>query len=101
LLLQHFSENEKILIATRRAVMTSQEAITTLVDPLELPEEAEDGFLVLSEEELLALIDTGAREGLGMSGEEYLRRLRERTIERTGPNGYLAYLSMMASLLGY
>ena len=51
--------------------------------------------------DLLDLIDTGAREGLGMSGEEYLRRLKERTIERTGPNGYLAHLSMLASLLGY
>jgi hypothetical protein len=82
--------------------MTSQEALEISPETLDTPEEtSEDGFLVLSEEELLALIDTGAREGLGMSGEEYLRRLRERTIERTGPNGYLAYLSMMASLLGY
>jgi hypothetical protein len=64
-------------------------------------EQEESDFLVLSDEELLALIDTGAREGLGMSGEEYLQRLRERTIERTGPNGYLAHLSMLASLLGY
>jgi hypothetical protein len=81
--------------------MTSQEALKISTETVETPEETEDGFLVLSEEELLALINTGAREGLGMSGEEYLRRLRERTIERTGPNGYLAYLSMMASLLGY
>ena len=63
------------------------------------PEQPEDDFFVLSEEELLDLIDTGAREGLGMSGEEYLKRLREGTIERTGPNGYLAHLSMLASLL--
>ena len=64
-------------------------------------EPTEDGFLELSEQELLELIDTGAREGIGMTGEEYLQRLRQRTIERTGPNGYLAHLSMLASLLGY
>lgn len=64
-------------------------------------EVVESDFIELSEEELLDLIDTGAREGLGMSGEEYLRRLRERTIERTGPNGYLAHLSTLASLLDY
>jgi hypothetical protein len=60
---------------------------------------ADEDVIELSEEELLALIDTGAREGLGMSGEEYLQRLREGRIERTGPNGYLAHLSMLASLL--
>ena len=64
-------------------------------------EPTENGFLELSEQELLELIDTGAREGLGMTGEEYLRRLRQRTIERTGPNGYLAHLSMLAALLDY
>jgi hypothetical protein len=62
---------------------------------------ADDGFIELSEQELRDLIDTGAREGLDMSGEEYLRGLREKTIPRTGPNGYLAHLSMLASLLGY
>lgn len=61
----------------------------------------DDGFIELSEPELRDLIDVGAREGLDMSGEEYLRGLRERTIPRTGPNGYLAHLSMLASLLGY
>ena len=81
--------------------MNTQEVTGVPAETVETTEEVEDGVLVLSDEELLALIDTGAREGLGMSGEEYLRRLRERTIERTGPNGYLAYLSMMASLLGY
>jgi len=69
--------------------------------PTETVETVEDGFYELSDKELLALIDTGAREGLGISGEEYLRRLRERTIERTGPNGYLAHLSMLAALLDY
>jgi hypothetical protein len=64
-------------------------------------ETTEDGFYELSEQELLDLINTGAGEGLDMSGEEYLRGLRERTIPRTGPNGYLAHLSMLASLLGY
>jgi hypothetical protein len=80
--------------------MTSQEA-EAIGASTETAEPAENGFIELSDEELLALIDTGAREGLGMSGEEYLRRLRERTIERTGPNGYLAHLSMLASLLEY
>ena len=66
-----------------------------------IPEPAEDGFIELSDEELLALIDRDAREGLDMSGEEYLRRLLEKTIPRTGPNGYLAHLSMLAALLDY
>ncbi|MGE0824889.1 MAG: hypothetical protein AB7G75_16790 [Candidatus Binatia bacterium] len=70
-------------------------------EPLEEFETTENGFIELSDEELLALIDRDAREGLGMSGEEYLRGLRERTIPRTGPNGYLAHLSMLASLLDY
>jgi hypothetical protein len=61
--------------------------------------EADEEVIELSEEELYALIDTSARKGLGITGEEYLRRLREGSIERTGPNGYLAYLSMLASLL--
>ena len=78
--------------------MNAQAAIT---EPTETAEPTENGFLELSEQELLDLIDTGVREGLGMKGEEYLQRLREGTIERTGPNGYLAHLSMLASLLGY
>ena len=61
--------------------------------------ESDEEVIELSEEELYALIDTSARKGLGITGEEYLRRLREGSIERTGPNGYLAYLSMLASLL--
>ncbi|MBM4258957.1 MAG: hypothetical protein FJ147_24035 [Deltaproteobacteria bacterium] len=64
-------------------------------------ETVEGGFYELTDEELLALIDRDAREGLGISGEEYLRGLKERTIPRTGPNGYLAHLSMLASLLDY
>ena len=78
--------------------MSAQAATSVLA---ETAETTENGFLELSDEDLLALIDTGAREGLGMKGEEYLRRLREGTIERTGPNGYLSHLSMLASLLGY
>ena len=78
--------------------MSAQAATSVLA---ETTETTENGFLELSEQELLDLIDTGAREGLGITGEEYLRRLHERTIERTGPNGYLAHLSMLASLLGY
>lgn len=62
---------------------------------------AEGGFHELTDEELLALIDRDAREGLDMSGEDYLRGLREKTIPRTGPNGYLSHLSMLAALLDY
>jgi len=77
-------------------------AFPATTEPLEEAfETTEDGFIELSDEELLALIDRDAREGLGMSGEDYLRGLRERTIPRTGPNGYLAHLSMLASLLDY
>jgi len=77
-------------------------AFPATAEPLENEFEAsEDGIIELSDEELFALIDRDAREGLGMSGEEYLRGLRERTIPRTGPNGYLAHLSMLASLLDY
>ncbi len=67
----------------------------------ETPEPVEDGFIELSDEELLALINRDAREGLGMSGEEYLQGLREKTIPRTGSNGYLAHLSMLAALLDH
>jgi hypothetical protein len=82
--------------------MTSQDALKISPETLEAQEEtSEDDVLVLSDEELLALIDRDAREGLDMSGEDYLRGLRERTIPRTGPNGYLAHLSMLASLMGY
>lgn len=76
--------------------MNAQAAGSPAVDAVET---TENGVHEVSDEELLALIDTGAREGLEMSGEEYLRRLREGTIERTGPNGYLAHLSMLADLL--
>ena len=65
------------------------------------PFETDSDVIELSDEELLALTDRDAREGLDMSGEEYLRGLRERTIPRTGPNGYLAHLSMLAALLDY
>jgi hypothetical protein len=65
------------------------------------PFEMDSDVIELSDEELLALIDRDAREGLDMSGEEYLRGLRKRTIPRTGPNGYLAHLSMLAALLDY
>ena len=65
------------------------------------PFESDSDVIELSDEELFALIDRDAREGLGMSGEEYLRGLREKTIPRTGPNGYLAHLSMLAALLDY
>jgi len=61
--------------------------------------ETDEEVIELSEKELYVLIDTSARKGLGITGEEYLRRLREGSIERTGPNGYFAYLSMLASLL--
>ena len=64
-------------------------------------EAVEGGFYELSDEELLALIDRAARKGLGISGEEYLRGLKEKTIPRTGPNGYLAHLSMLAALFDY
>ena len=77
-------------------------AFPAIAEPLEEEvETVEGGFYELTDEELLALIDRDAREGLDMSGEEYLLGLRERTIPRTGPNGYLAHLSMLASLMGY
>jgi len=76
-------------------------AQTSIEEQTEITEPAENGFIELSDDELLALIDRDAREGLDMSGEEYLRGLRERTIPRTGPNGYLAHLSMLAALLDY
>lgn len=41
-------------------------------------EPVDDGCIELSDKELLALIDTQARESLHISGEEFLRRYRER-----------------------
>lgn len=76
--------------------MTAQEATKTRENPCET---TENGFLELSDQELHTLIDTVARKGLGMGGEEYLYGLHEGKIERTGANGYLAHLSMLASLL--
>jgi hypothetical protein len=76
-----------------QAIIMKEENATT--------EPSTNGCHELSDEELLALIDTSARKGLGISGDEYLRRLQEGSIERTGPNGYLAYLSMLAALLDY
>lgn len=40
-------------------------------------EQDEEDFHLLSDEELHALVDLNARELLGISGEEFLRRLRE------------------------
>ena len=77
--------------------MASPQELQDLESP-PIPE-ADEEVTVLSEEELRTLIDASARRGLGITGEEYLRGIRERTIPRTGPNGYLAYLSMLASLL--
>ena len=38
-------------------------------------EPTEDGFLELSDQELCTFVDTNARELLGISGAEFLRRL--------------------------
>lgn len=54
----------------------SAQAVTK--DLTEISEPAEDGCIELSDEELLTLIDTQARESLHISGEEFLRRYRER-----------------------
>lgn len=79
--------------------MTSQEAPKTLQETFAA---AENGFIELSDEELLALIDANARKLLGISGEEFLRRYRERKpleddlgrpVPAWGP------VSMLASLL--
>jgi hypothetical protein len=70
--------------------MDTQRAIGT---PIEQPDE---DLLVLSNEEIFELIDTGAREMLGISGEEFLRRRRE---GEKGENGAWRDLSMLASLL--
>jgi hypothetical protein len=55
--------------------MTSQEVTKALKEKFET---AENGFIELSDDELRALVDTNARELLGISGEELLQRLRER-----------------------
>jgi hypothetical protein len=53
----------------------SQEAAKALKEKFET---AEDGFVELSDEELHALVDLNARGLVGISGEEFLKRLRER-----------------------
>jgi hypothetical protein len=73
--LQHFSEHEKIFVATRSATVISQEATKAVKEKFET---AENGFIELSDEELHALVDLNARELLGISGEEFLQRLREK-----------------------
>ena len=55
--------------------MTSQETAKTLEETFAT---AENGFIELSDEELRALVDVNARELLGISGEEFLQRLREK-----------------------
>ena len=45
---------------------------------MEAVETTENGFHELSDEELHALVDLNARELVGISGEEFLKRLRER-----------------------
>lgn len=47
-------------------------------EPTEIVEPTENGCIELSDEELLALIDRQAQESLHISGEEFLRRYRER-----------------------
>jgi hypothetical protein len=44
----------------------------------EVSASVDDGCIELSDTELRALIDTQARESLHLSGEEFLRRYRER-----------------------
>jgi len=53
--------------------MTSQEAAKTLQEAFET---TENGFVELSDKELRVLVDRNARELLGISGEEFLHRLR-------------------------
>jgi len=62
-------------ITERREVMVSQEAAKAVRDKFEA---AENGFIELSDEELRALVDLNARELLGISGEEFLKRMREK-----------------------
>ena len=54
----------------------SAQALTKDLPGVSGPED--DGGIELSDEELLSLIDTQARESLHISGEEFLRRYRER-----------------------
>ncbi len=54
--------------------MSAQVAINLPVEPTE---EEENIFHELSEEELREVLDRNARELLGISGEEFLRRLRD------------------------
>jgi hypothetical protein len=61
-----------------------------------------NGFLELSDQELRALVDTNARELLGISGEEFLRRLREGNPLTDGlgrPLPAWAPVAMLADLL--
>lgn len=55
--------------------MTSQATINPQVASTEVEK---NGFYELSDEELHALVDLNARELVGISGEEFLKRLRER-----------------------
>ena len=55
--------------------MTSQAAINPQVASTEVEK---NGFYELSDEELHALVDLNARELVGISGEEFLERLREK-----------------------
>ena len=52
-----------------QAVVKESTGITELI---------EDGDIELSDEELRALVDLNARELLGISGEEFLKRMREK-----------------------
>lgn len=54
--------------------MSAQAAVNP---PLEAIEEEENIFHELSEDELREVVDRNARELLGISGEEFLRRLRD------------------------
>lgn len=53
-------------------------AQASVKEPSKIVEPAENGCIELSDEELLALIDMQAQESLHLSGEEFLRRYRER-----------------------
>jgi hypothetical protein len=55
--------------------MSAQAAINPQAESAEAEE---NGFHELSDEELHALVDLNARELVGISGEEFLKRLRER-----------------------
>jgi hypothetical protein len=75
--------------------MSAYPAVNTSV------EQEEEDFHLLSEEELRALVDLNARELLGISGEEFLRRLRAhdpllddlgRPLPAWGPVAMIAHL---------